>query len=166
MQTENKYKFIADHMLGRLTRWLRILGYDTLYPPPGPDRELIEMAGAEDRIILTRDKIVSKTKKAEAIYIKSDNLDEQLSQLASDLSLTLDANLIEDDRGTLLNRCTACNGTLMTIPAEQAADKVPEGVRSHITHYWQCIDCHKIYWEGTHWEQIKKRIDKILKNND
>ncbi|UCH87981.1 MAG: Mut7-C RNAse domain-containing protein [Thermoplasmata archaeon] len=163
-QKQKDIKFSADHMLGRLSRWLRILGYDTDYPPPGPDKELIESAGTDNRILLTRDKTVAETKKARVIYIKSDRIEEQLMQLAEELSLELDANLKEEEDGSLVNRCGVCNGILKPLPAEAAKEKVPEGVKAHIDKYWQCAGCNKIYWEGSHWDQIKERIEKIKKS--
>ena len=162
MVASNDIKFVADHMLGRLARWLRILGYDTLSPEPGPEKEMIALAASEGRELLTRDKTVAETKKAETLYIISDDLDEQLLQVAEHYSLKLDAELVEDDHGNLRNRCGLCNGILRSIPADDAKKQVPEGVAQNIDKYWQCDGCNKIYWEGSHWETIKERIEKLL----
>lgn len=163
MSSASQQKFVADHMLGRLARWLRILGYDTLYPEPGPDKELIELAASDNRILLTRDKQVAETKKAETIYLESDEIDDQLIQVALKLGLELSPELKENEDGSLLNRCGICNGVLTSIPEDEAAPQVPPGVRQFRQDYWQCSGCKKIYWEGTHWAQISDRINEIKK---
>ena len=166
MTLDERKKFVADHMLGRLARWLRILGYDTLYPEPGPDKELIELAAGEGRLLLTRDKQVAETKKAETLYLESDDIDEQLIQVAKELDLELKPDLVENDDGTLVNRCGICNGILRSIPEEVAAPLVPPGVRQYRQDYWQCSGCNKIYWEGTHWDQISARLLEIKRKLD
>ena len=120
MTDPKSHRFIADNMLGRLARWLRILGYDTHYPPEGDDSDLISTAVSEERIILTRDKTVANTNKAKAVYIKGDLLEDQLAQITVDLNLELNANLLEEGDGTLVNRCPICNGILKTMDKEKA----------------------------------------------
>jgi uncharacterized protein with PIN domain len=164
MKNHSEIKFIADHMLGKLTRWLRILGYDTVYPPPETDREMIEAAESSNRILLTRDKTVAETKKAKAVYIKSDMMEEQLAQLVTELSLNIDSELKENKDGSLVNRCALCNGVLKSISKEEAHKSVPEGVKEHFSKFWKCSGCEKIYWEGTHWDQIKEKVNKITKS--
>jgi len=162
MDSDSEVRFIADNMLGRLARWLRILGYDVLQVEPGPDKHLIALAKAEDRVLLTRDKTVAETKHAEVLYILNDNLDGQLRQVAEKYSLKLNSELEERSDGSLKNRCGLCNGVLMSLPPEEARPQVPEGVARGIEQFWQCEGCKKIYWEGSHWRQISERLNKIL----
>ena len=161
MSDQKNIKFICDQMLGRLTRWLRILGYDTEYPVTGPDSDLIARAAETERVLLTRDRTVSRSNKVNALYINSDKLEEQLAQLSKEFSLKLEAELVENEDGSLKNRCGLCNGILLPLPREDAENNVPEGVFTNQQKFWKCSTCKKIYWEGTHWDQIKERIVKI-----
>ena len=75
-------KFVVDHMLGRLAKWLRILGYDTVYSPSLDDPDLVRISQAEGRLLLTRDTGIARRKGIECLLIDSDRLEEQLAQVA------------------------------------------------------------------------------------
>src|SRR2546430_776058 len=106
-------------MLGSLARWLRFMGYDTAYPEPGPDRTLIDRARAEDRILLTRDKELASRLRG-AVEVRSDDLEEQIREVAVALQL----QLVDP-----LSRCSLCNEILAPLPSEEVGGLVPEGVR-------------------------------------
>src|SRR5437773_5311341 len=97
-------KLLCDHMLGSLAGWQRIMGYDTAYPEPGPDRALIEQVRAEDRIVLTRDKELA-ARVTGAVQIRSDTLEDQIREVASALPL----RLVDP-----LSRCSLCNAILLS----------------------------------------------------
>ena len=145
-------KFLADHMLGSLARWLRFLGFDTLYPNVLPDKELIAIAERENRIILTRDKDLAKAKGIETLYIKNTDLEEQLIQIitAFDLKIT-DA----------FSRCALCNFTLIKVEKAQVEGKVPDKVYEWQNEFWMCQKCNKYYWQGTHFKGIKTKIKAL-----
>lgn len=149
-------KFLADTMLGRLARWLRFIGYDTLYPPVTEDRKLIDIALREDRILLTRDRTLSKTSaKIERIYIESDEITEQLKQLVADFRLDLDKN-------DILSRCGVCNTQLLAVAAKESVQNhVPDGVYARQDRFWVCPNCNRYYWQGTHYEKIMKCIEAL-----
>lgn len=148
-------KFICDHMLGTLAKWLRLMGFDVLYPGPIPDSEMKEIAAKEGRIILTRDKELSSTEKAQTLYVESDNLEEQLLFTVSALELKIK---------NPMSRCSLCNSLIQRVERESVMGKVPEGVLSRQKEFWFCPRCKKYYWQGSHWDRIVKMIEKITQS--
>jgi len=144
-------KLLCDHMLGSLARWLRFLGYDTAYPEPGPDRTLIERARTEGRILLTRDKELA-ARVSGAIQIRSDNLEQQIREVAAVIPL----RLVDP-----LSRCSLCNEVLVHAPLEDVKHLVPEGVLSRHHAFWRCPSCGRVYWQGTHWDKMVARLNDL-----
>lgn len=143
-------KFVADHMLGSLARWLRMMGYDTVYDKSLDDPAIAELARAESRFILTRDRELAK--EPGALMVESDDLDSQLRSTAEKYGLKYHEDMI---------RCSTCNGDLMDLPKEQAKDSVPEGAMSKNEKFWKCSKCGKVYWKGTHWHGIMDRFQRL-----
>jgi uncharacterized protein with PIN domain len=143
-------RFIVDHMLGSLARWLRMIGYDTIYDKSLEDADIAKVASAEGRSILTRDKELSKEQGA--FLLVDVDLDAQLKATASQFGLKFHEDLI---------RCSTCNGELVDLPKEQAKGKVPEGAYAVNEKFWRCSKCDKIYWKGTHWLGINERLKKL-----
>ena len=149
-------QFLADVMLARPGRWLRMFGYDTLIAKEAQtDNELIDIAKKEDRIILTRDKtLVAKTeggKAVKTIYIRARTSDKQLEEIIRNLKLKI--SFPEN------TRCPQCNGELKITTLEKVKDLVPEKVKSDV--FWQCKSCGKVYWKGSHWDRIQKVIKEL-----
>ena len=142
-------KLLCDHMLGTLAKWLRFMGYDTVYPGPLDDTALLARARSEDRILLTRDKELA-SRSPNALRIRSDDLEEQVREVASGLSL----QLVDP-----LSRCSLCNALLTPVPLEAVKDVVPEGVRTRHQEFWQCPSCRKVYWQGSHWDKMVERLN-------
>lgn len=145
-------RFICDHMLGTLARWLRLLGFDVLYPGPIPDREVKEIAKRENRIILTRDKELAGNKKVRALHVASDDLEEQLLFTISELKL---------DITNPMTRCSLCNSILKKVGKPAVEGKVPEKVFERQMEFWYCAECKKYYWQGSHWDRITKMIERL-----
>lgn len=145
----NRPRFAVDEMLGTLTRWLRIMGYDATYEKDHDDEEIIDAAMAQGRILLTRDRELAAKMGERGLYIGSDRLEEQLRQVWQAFGLRPDQDLA---------RCTVCNGELLPMEEGKAKDKVPEGVFLLNREFFQCQSCGKVYWRGTHWLNIKKRL--------
>ena len=143
-------KFVADHMLGSLARWLRMMGYDTVYDKTLDDPEIAKFARAENRFILTRDKELSK--EPGSFLLEKDDLDSQLEATAARFGLKFSEDRI---------RCSACNGDLADLAKEEAKGKVPEGAWQVNEKFWKCSKCEKIYWKGTHWNGIMERLRKL-----
>jgi hypothetical protein len=143
-------KFVADHMLGSLARWLRMMGYDTVYNKELDDQSIVKLARAENRFVLTRDKELGK--EPGALLIELDNLDSQLKAVTARYGLKFNDDMI---------RCSTCNGELHDLAKEEAKGSVPEGAFTNNDRFWKCSKCGKIYWKGTHWNGIMERLKKL-----
>jgi len=145
-------KFILTDELGRLSKWLRILGYDTVVEK---DRALLAMKSLrEDRIILTRDSKMSRFTGVRIVKIESDFVEEQLAQVIKELNLQ-----VEKER--LFSLCVICDEVLSYVGKEAVKDKVPEHVYNSQKIFMKCPKCSKVYWQGSHWELVKKFLDKF-----
>lgn len=151
----DEYRFIADAMLGKLAKWLRIMGYDTLYLKAVDDPELIRIAKQQQRIILTRDTLLTKTRKANpALLIHSNDTHEQLKEVVAFLR-TVTPILPE-----LPPRCVSCNGQLIAADKRSAYNKVPDYVFHTQKTFLICVNCGKIFWDGSH----KKTMNETIKS--
>jgi uncharacterized protein len=145
-------KFAIDEMLGSLARWLRIMGYDTTYMKAQGDNEILRSSIEEGRVLLTRDEELAARGAPSSLYILSDDLDQQLRQVANAFGLVADENLV---------RCTVCNGELELVPKEQLTEQVPKGALDSHHEFFKCKSCGKVYWKGSHWHNIRKRIESL-----
>jgi uncharacterized protein with PIN domain len=149
--------FFVDVMLGKLARWLRILGYDTAYERNMTDGAIVDQVLNEQRWLLTRDRYLVQRKAVRGRYtlIRSDFVIDQLRQLRTELQIRLTI-----DEKTL-SRCVVCNHILENIPPSQAGPRVPPFVAKHYTHFTGCPNCGQLYWAGTHWSHLQQRL-KLL----
>ncbi len=156
MHMSEQPRFISDAMLGSLTKWLRILGFDTLYFKAIDDNEIVKIAKQEQRILLTRDTRLVKRKKIDCyILINSNDISGQLREVL----------LWIKDRGSKVKdnpRCAECNGELSTADKESVANDVPEHVFLNFDSFFRCRSCGKVYWEGSHRKSIDEKIQNIL----
>jgi uncharacterized protein with PIN domain len=144
-------------MLGKLSRFLRFLGYDTLYRRQESVKEMLDVSSEENRIVLTKSEEIIRmcTKRnIDKFLISDDGIIEQLSELKDNLTLEL-------DYPPLRLRCSVCNGELKKRAKEEILAKIPEGTAKNYDDFWQCMNCSKIYWMGSHWQDIKKTLSKI-----
>jgi uncharacterized protein with PIN domain len=149
-------RFIADTMLGKLARWLRILGYDTLYYRQVEDHTLLQIARSQSRWLLTRDAILIRERKPmNYTFVRDDHLWDQLKQVARELDLKVDRFLM---------RCLECNDELMPLPKDQAQPLVPEYVYRTQQQFSRCPTCLRVYWAGTHYQRIRERLDDLFSN--
>ncbi len=149
-------RFIADAMLGTLAKWLRILGYDTLFDPDLDDHQLVRLARAEDRVLLTRDRELAQRRGVSVLLVASEDLDAQIGQVIADLHL-------EPDRS--FSRCPVCNELLADIDREAVQERVPAYVARTHTRFKSCPACQRIYWRGSHWQQMDDQLARFLEND-
>lgn len=154
---DEKYRFISDAMLGSLTKWLRIVGYDTVYFRSIDDHELIRIAMQQQRIILTKDTGLAKTKKMnQIILIHSNYTGEQLKEVL--LHIRKESFKLPE----LPPRCISCNGELLLANKEYALDNVPEYIFLKQKNFLECMNCGKVFWHGSHKKNIDETINGIL----
>ena len=138
-------RLLADEMLGRLARWLRLLGYDTLYEPGLSDHQLAARARHEDRTLLTRDRELARRKGIRCLLIHSQKLEEQLEQVMRELGTPPPESE---------PRCSQCNAQLTSISHQEASLKVPAFVLDTHKRFRYCAQCDQVYWQGSHWQHI------------
>jgi len=148
--------FLADDHLAKLARWLRILGFDTLYFERIENSDLIRKAVEEKRIVLTRDTDIARDPGgARCIFIRSDNWIEQIKQIVSELGLAV-------NRDSLFSRCLLCNTLLQPIPKPDVKERVPPFVFQTQEEFVLCPSCGKIYWQGTHVSRVLDKLKPIF----
>jgi uncharacterized protein with PIN domain len=162
-------KFITDRMLGRLARWLRLFGYDTLEikKQENEDETLLAAAENEVRILVSRDRaLVRKAMKRgiRTYLVRSSEIMEQLKEMLGEFGISIEPQL---------DRCTLCNSVIRKVKPEEmelvrAKDYVYPGRLGEGTEFWLCGNCGQVYWQGKHWGNIMDRVERLkgfLKNN-
>lgn len=149
------HRFIADRMIGRLARMLRLLGYDTLYQPELDPAGLVEIARREDRIILTRGETRFRFPGTASVFsIRSENPPEQLREVVAEFCL--------DPKSGLWTRCTVCNGRISPVAKEEIRNQVKPEVHVLYPQFYRCSGCGHVYWHGSHVERILKNLSLVL----
>ncbi|MFC2048151.1 Mut7-C RNAse domain-containing protein [Chloroflexota bacterium] len=154
-------KFIVDHNVGKLAKWLRMMGYDTLFFDGSDDSQMVRVALDDGRVILTRDTQIMKrwvvtTGRLKAILIESEEPEQQIRQVIETLNL--------DSQFKPFTVCLECNQSLVERSKEQVQYRVPLYVFRTQNQYMECPACHRIYWRGTHWQAMLKRLKKFIKD--
>jgi uncharacterized protein with PIN domain len=159
-----KLKFIVDHNVGKMAKWLRMAGFDASLFTGADDAAIVAAALAEDRILLTRDRRIMKRRVIvsgliKAILIESDHFKTQVQQILSTLKL---------DKSSFhpFTTCLECNRRLEECAKEAIKDRVPPYVYLTQEHFAECPVCHRLYWQGTHWQAMNRDIDGILSFED
>ena len=148
---EGPTRFVVDGMLGSLARWLRILGYDADYANRRDDAELVRIARAEQRVLLTRDRELAAHRGVQTLLIASQSLDEQLAQVTA---------AFPPPSGASPGYCPVCNTPLVQTTRQQVAGQVPAYVLQHHQHFQRCPGCERIYWPGSHWKNMQARLQR------
>jgi uncharacterized protein with PIN domain len=149
-------KFLADRMLGKLAKELRMLGYDTIYYRGENAYPLIKLAREEGRVILTRNmKLIPKKPEDHIIRVMQDQPPLQLREL-------IQKKVISLNEENLFSRCLLCNILLDEIPREEAEGKVPDFIFYQQREFFKCPQCLRIYWKGSHQDHMQKKVDKLF----
>jgi len=148
-------RFIADAHLGALAHRLRLMGFDTLYENEIRDEQIEQIAGAQDRIVLTRDRELLKRRGVtHGCYVHAVRPDQQLREIFDRLDLARAARPF--------TRCLICNCALHPIEKARITSPLPLGVREHYERFSRCEGCGRIFWEGTHWRRMRALADSLL----
>jgi uncharacterized protein with PIN domain len=149
-------RFIADSMLGKLTKWLRLAGVDVEYDKNIEDDVLVQRALSEDRVILTRDRFIVKRKNIrEYLLIWSDHIAEQFLEFIQVFKF--------DTLESAFTRCIRCNTLLEEVEKDSLGGRVPPYVWKTQDEFRRCNSCQRIYWAGTHRENAEKFLRKLIK---
>ena len=150
-------RFIVDHNVGKMAKWLRMAGFDALLFTGADDDALVAAALNDKRILLTRDRRIMKRRvivagHIKSVLIESDHFTAQLGQVINALKL---------DKGSLrpFTICLECNRQLQGRTKETIKDRVPPFVFLTQEHFSECPACHRLYWQGTHWQSMGRRMD-------
>jgi uncharacterized protein len=155
MAVHPTHRFLADAMLGRLARWLRVLDFDTVFDPAIDDPELVDLADAEKRILLTRDRhLVEYLQPDRSVLITWDAPLEQLRQVIETCRL--------EPPPTLFTRCMICNTPLRHASEEEVATLQPGRARALPGQVWRCPGCLRVYWPGTHTWRMRETLQQAL----
>lgn len=147
-------RFILDAHLGKLTRYLRMLGFDCMYSNDLGDEEIIERSSGENRIILTRDKLLLKSKKVtHGYYVRATARHEQLREVVRKF------DLINQFRS--FTRCMTCNEELVMKEKQEILDFIPPDIATLFDEFYFCPRCRKVFWKGSHFNRMEKYIREL-----
>ena len=148
-------KFVVDGMLGKLAKWLKILGFDVLFFSNADDDALLDIARREGRTLLTRDLgLIARAKRLKSLSIQSEIWEEQVVQVLDHFELRSEVRPF--------SRCLECNAPLKPLPKSKAANLVAPFVFEWGNTFAICPSCGRVYWKGTHFKEMEARIAKLL----
>ena len=152
-----RHRFVVDINVGRLAKWLRVMGYDTLFPRGSNDNDLVRLALREERVLVTRDRGIGLRRavrqgQMQVVQIVHDDFRRQLRQLVRALDLDLEGGF---------TRCVRCNDPLNPVPREDVENRLPPYVFRHHRQFMECPRCLRIYWRGTHWTNMSAELDGV-----
>ena len=148
-------KFILDVHLGKLARYMRMLGFDTAYKNIFCDEEIVRQSLNEKRTILTRDLgILKRSEVTHGYFVRNTNPTAQAKEIINRFQL--------QKRISIFSRCLVCNEILLPVDKESIWDRIPEKVKVNCSSFYRCSQCNRIYWKGTHFDKMSKTIDTIL----
>ncbi|HAA90406.1 MAG: Uncharacterized protein XD63_0213 [Thermoanaerobacterales bacterium 50_218] len=150
-------RFILDTHLGKLASYLRMLGFDTLYSNDFSDDQLAAISVSEQRILLTRDRgLLKRSEITHGYFVRNTIPTAQLVEVLHRFDLF---RLIQP-----FHRCMCCNGVLEAISKEEVKDRLPPRVRENFDEFCLCRNCGRLYWKGSHYENMVRFIKQIQKN--
>ena len=147
--------FAAEKTLGRLTKWLRLLGFDTRYESEEAGKKFIETL-EKNRILLTRTRrIQNQFASRQLIFVESDHLAQQLNQIFRELSL-------KASQTRPFSRCLQCNAPIAMVEKASILGQVPDYIFETQDRFHKCTECDRIYWRGSHTRRSLEKIQQLL----
>ena len=153
----NEARFVCDVHLGRLAAYLRMIGFDTLFPEDYRDEELARISSEEDRILLTRDRGLLKRSIVKRGYsVRTTDPWQQLEEVIKRFDLY--------DAIMRAPRCVSCNGALEAVAKAEIADQLPYNTAEYYDEFQRCQRCGKIFWRGSHYDQMDEFVERVLRD--
>lgn len=149
-----KKKIICDQMLGRLGRWLRAAGYDTIIIEKSQDDvEIFKLACEENRLLLTRDKGIKELDLTgdQVLWLQTNSTQDCAKELSTHLKINWLLNPF--------SRCLQCNHLLIETDKPDFS-QIPEDIQRQCHHFWYCSQCDKVYWEGSHTKRMRSQLEQ------
>ena len=149
------HRFIADVHLGKLAKLLRMLGFDTLYSNVYTSDALITLALEQERILLTKNQALHHNDGVQVFLITHETPEIQLQQVLQHFNLK---------EFHPFSRCIVCNGLLQPVVKEKILSRLQQNTAKYFDEFWQCDNCGRIYWKGSHYERMQRLVNAIMKN--
>jgi len=154
-------RFVVDGMLGKLARWLRMLGHEVDYDPGLNDSSLLNLAERKGGVLLTRDEELhnrAEARHVRAMLVTGDSEEEKLADVAQEFGVPLVVDMS-------LTRCPKCGASLSYAKRAEVAHNVPPSSLELYPEFWKCtnVNCGKVYWRGSHWKKIDLMLDNARK---
>jgi len=147
--------FVGDAHLGKLAKYLRMLGFDTIYRSDIDDDEIISVAKKEKRIILTRDKLLLKSKDvSHGYFVRSIEKHEQLREVVKKFDLK--------SQFKSFTRCMECNSIFIKVEKEEIQNKIDQDIYKIFNEYFYCQNCDKVFWKGSHFKRMETYIRELI----
>ena len=151
-------RFVVDAHLGGLAKYLRLAGFDTLFPRQCSDSELAKLASREGRVLLSRDRDLLKRRiVTHGCYVRAQKPRNQLREVLSRLDL---ANAMAP-----FSRCLRCNAKIEELASNSAASPLARALSENHTRFWQCPQCSRVYWRGSHFRHMQRLLNEIIPLN-
>ena len=151
---EETVKFVADVHLGKLAKTLRMLGFDTAYKNSFTTKELVAVAIKEGRILLSRNAAIGKKNDyIKTFVVQSEEYFEQLKSVLQHFQLK--------NKWQPFSRCMVCNGKLRIVLKEMISELLAENTWKHFNEFWQCSECNRVYWKGSHYNRMFVLIERL-----
>jgi uncharacterized protein len=150
-------KFVIDVHLGKLARYMRMIGFDAVYQNDYKDEEIVKLSLKEKRIILTKDsEILKRNEVTHGYWVRNEDAEDQLLEIVERFDLR---NQIKE-----FTRCLECNSPLNRVEKEKVVERLPPKIKEWHNDFFECPECRKIYWKGSHFERMENLISRIKKN--
>jgi hypothetical protein len=152
---KSSHRFILDNHLGRLCRYLRLLGLDCLFDPDAEDEELAQISASQERILLTRDRqLLMRSLVTQGYCVRSLVLDEQLEEVFHRYKLTAEVRPF--------GRCAECNSLLVSVDKAQVDHRLEPLTRLYFDEFHLCPGCDRIYWKGSHYIKLSHSFQVLF----